>query len=972
FAGPHSAEKRANELYINEGNNRFTEQAAKYGLADTGHTVQAVFFDVDRDGDLDAYLLTNSTDELGPNIIRPKRIQGEMANTDRLYRNNGDGSFTNISREAGILKEGYGLGVAVVDINMDGWPDIFVSNDYLSNDLLYINNKNGTFTEQASAAFKHTSYSAMGNDAGDINNDGWPDLVEVDMLPPDNYRQKLMLGGTNHDRYRSEIQVGYDPQFMRNSLHLHRGLTGQQLPYFSEIGQYVGIAATDWSWSPLLADFDNDGFRDLFISNGYPRDITNRDFITYQSQGLARAHPSQPLTAQQFATLQKLEGAYLNNFMYRNNGQLQFTDASASWGFGEDAYSTGAAYADLDNDGDLDLVVVNTGKPAFIYKNNRNEQSGNHFIRFRLNGKPGNRDGLGTKIWVYFNGQVLYQEHQVVRGYQSSVDNRITMGLGTASAIDSVLVQWPDGNWQRVLQPLPGKELVLDYQAAGTEKFPANQVLANKPLFQLYNEGTGIDFRHKETPYTDFNIQPLLPHKFSMGGPGLAIADLNGDGRTDFFIGGAYSQSGELFFQQANGRFLKRPLETGKKNQEDMGALFFDADGDGDHDLYVVSGGNEFQEGSVYYRDRLYLNNGKGGFQWAADALPATTASGSCVVATDFDKDGDLDLFVGGRLRPQHYPEAGQSQLLENTGGKFVDITEKNAAGLAMVGLVNDAVWVDLNQDGWMDLVVVGEWMPVSVWLNEAGKLVNKTSAFGLDKTVGWWNSVKTGDFNGDGRIDLVLGNHGLNSRYAAAGASAGTGQDSATTGLGIYWYDFANVGNRNAVLTYTNGGERYPIHPRDDLMLQLPGLRKKFPLYTDYAKARINDLFSPELLKKAAYRQINEWQSGVLLNGEWKLHALPVQAQFSPVFGILVKDIDKDGIADLLLTGNDNSYEVINGAVDAGYGLVLKGKGDGRFNVLEGTGFFVPGNGKQIGTLKEGLVLVAENDGPLGVWKEK
>jgi hypothetical protein len=965
FAGPHAAEKRANELYINNGNNRFTERASDYGLADTGHTVQAVFFDYDRDDDLDCYLLTNITDEMGPNIIRPKRINGEMANTDRLYRNNGDGSFTNVSREAGILKEGYGLGVAVVDINMDGWPDLFVSNDYLSNDLLYINNKNGTFTDQAAASFKHTSYSAMGNDAGDINNDGLPDLVEVDMLPPDNYRQKLMLGGTNHDRYRSELQVGYDPQFMRNSLHLHRGIKEGQLPYFSEIGQYSGVSATDWSWSPLLADFDNDGRRDLFITNGYPRDITNRDFITYQSQGLSRANPTQPLNAAQFATLQKLEGAYLNNFMFRNEGDLRFADQSEKWGFSQDAYSTGAAYADFDNDGDLDLVVVNTGKPAFVYKNNVNEQARPGFIRFRFKGKEGNKGGIGTKIWLHHSGEVIYQEHQVIRGYQSSVDDRITMGLGSVERIDSVLVEWPDGLRQLIVSPQLNQELILDYKLAGA--LPNKKALEATPLFRLTNSASGIDFKHKETPYTDFNIQPLLPHKFSMGGPGLAIADINGDGLDDFFVGGAYNQSGELYIQQAGSRFVKKMLDAGKKNQEDMGAVFFDADGDGDQDLYVVSGGNEFQEGSVYYRDRLYRNDGKGGFKLAPDVLPSTTASGSAVVAADFDKDGDLDLFVGGRNRPQHYPEPGQSQLLENVGGKFIDVTEKRASGLAGVGLVNDAVWADINQDGWMDLVVVGEWMPVSVWINNTGRLVNQTRAMGLDKTVGWWNSIKAGDFNKDGKVDFVLGNHGLNSRYAAAA------KDSTTTGLGVYWYDFANVGNRNAVIAYSNKGAIYPVHPRDDLMMQLPGLRKKFPLYSDYANARITDLFSAELLNKAEYREVNEWRSSVLLNrgdSAWNLIPLPVEAQIFPVFGMLVKDLDEDGIADLLLVGNDNSYEVINGPVDAGYGLVLKGKGDGKFKLLQGTGFFVPGNGKSIGELKEGMVLVSVNDGNMLIWE--
>ncbi|HEY8398738.1 MAG TPA: CRTAC1 family protein, partial [Flavihumibacter sp.] len=589
FGGPHAADKRANELYINNQDGSFTEKAAEYGLADTGHTVQAAFFDYDRDGDLDCYLLTNFTDELGPNIIRPKRINGEMINTDRLYRNDG-GQFVNVSREAGILKEGYGLGLSIVDINQDGWPDIFVSNDYISNNLLYINNKNGTFTDVAGISFKHTSYSAMGNDAADINNDGWPDLIEVDMLPPDNYRQKLMLGMTNHDRYRSELQVGYDPQFMRNSLHLHQGLNANQLPLFSEIGQLAGVSATDWSWAPLLADFDNDGNRDLFITNGYPRDITNRDFITYQSQGLARPNPGDPLSPEQFKQLQKLDGAFLNNFMYRNQGDLLFADSSSAWGFMQDAYSTGAAYVDLDNDGDLDIVVVNTGKPAFVYRNNTRESKAAHFIRLVLNGRDGNLDGIGTKIWLYHPGGMIFHEHQVVRGYQSSVDPRITIGLGDQSRLDSLVVQWPDGRLQVLRDLAADRELVLRYADARENHHPSGSGLT--PLFSRVE--ASVPFVHKETPYTDFNNQPLLPHKFSYGGPGLAVGDVNGDGLEDFFIGGAYNQSGEIFIQTANGQFTRQLLDEGKKREEDMGALFFDADGDGDLDLYVVSGGNEF------------------------------------------------------------------------------------------------------------------------------------------------------------------------------------------------------------------------------------------------------------------------------------------------------------------------------------------------------------------------------------------
>jgi hypothetical protein len=965
FAGPHKAALRANALYVNDGKGGFTDQAAAYGLADTGHTVQAVFFDYDRDDDLDCYLLTNSTDEMGPNIIRPRRVNGEMANTDRLYRNEGNGTFRNVSREAGIVKEGYGLGLAITDLNRDGWPDIFVSNDYLSNDLLYINNRNGGFTDQAAASFKHTSYSAMGNDAGDINNDGWPDLVEVDMLPPDNYRQKLMLGFTNHDRYRSELQVGYDPQFMRNSLQLHQGLYND-IPQFSEIGQLAGIAATDWSWSPLLADFDLDGRRDLFISNGYPRDITNRDFITYQAQGLSRTDPKAPLTKAQFSVLQKLEGAYLHNFIFRNEGDYRFSDQSSNWGFSSDAYSSGAAYADFDNDGDPDLVIVNTGKPASIYRNNSNVQTNNNYIRIRLDGKPGNRDGIGASCRLFAGTQQWFAEQQVVRGYQSSVDKRLLIGLGTVSRIDSLVINWPDGRWQKLDNPAINKELRLSY----SNSQPELQELVVNELF-LFKEvdarTVGIDFVHRESPYTDFNIQPLLPHKFSTGGPSLAVADLNGDQRDDFFIAGAYNQPGMIYLQRADGSFNGKLLDEGKKMPEDRGAVFFDADGDGDSDLYVVSGGNEFPDEAVHYQDRLYLNDGKGKLTLAKGLLPAITASGSIVVAGDFDKDGDSDLFVGGQLRPQHYPQAGTSQLLENHNGQFVQVAAEKAPGLETIGMVTAAVWADLNGDGWTDLVVVGEWMPVTVFMNNRGRFENKTEALGLSTTTGWWTQVKLADCNGDGKPDLVLGNHGLNSRYAQTDHQP----------LGIYWNDFGKTGTRHGVISYSNNGKVYPLHPRDDLMMQLPFLRKKFPLYADYAKAEMQDLFPAADLKSAEFKSLNELRSGVLLNGggsAWKFLPFPMEAQFAPIHAILVQDPNGDGIPDLLLAGNDDSFEVINGTVDALEGLSLYGTGNGQFNIKR-DGFRMPGQGRSMIKLKRpgraSLIVVGQNNGAVAAFEE-
>ncbi len=960
FGGPNSAEKRANALYVNNGNNSFSDKASEYGLADTGHSVQAVFFDYDKDNDLDMYLLTNITDKMGPNIIRPKRINGEMVNTDRLYKNNGNGTFSNVSRQAGILKEGYGLGVSVCDINQDGWPDIFVSNDYVSNDLLYLNNHDGTFTDQAAAVFKHTSYSAMGNDVADFNNDGLLDLIEVDMLPADNYRKKMMLGSTNHDRYRSEIQYGYDPQFMRNTLQLNQGLDNNQLPNFSEISMLAGVSATDWSWCPLFADLDNDGWKDIVITNGYPRDITNRDFITYRAQELMQQNQQQGGGSKIFAALQKLDGAYLNNFIFKNKKNIGFQDISADWGFTQNAYSTGAAYADLDNDGDLDMVVTNTGAPAFVYKNNSDSIFNNHYLNIVLQGPNGNKSGYGAKVNLYAKGLKLYQEHQVIHGYQSSMQDEMHFGLGQEKKIDSLVITWPSGQSQQLVNIKANQLIHVSYAESRLE--PKKNTAAIKANFMFTASDIGKEFIHKETPYTDFNIQPLLPHKFSMAGPGIAVGDINGDNLDDFFVGGAYNQSGELFYQQVNGKFNSRILNIEKKYEEDMGVLFFDADNDHDLDLYVVSGGNEFPDRSIYYQDRLYFNDGKGNFSLNKQALPINFSSGSCVVASDFDRDGDLDLFVGGKIRPQHYPEGGASQLLENIGGRFIDITKKIAPGLNKIGMVNAAVWSDVNNDNQPDLVVVGEWMPITVFLNKGKSFENITTKLGLSNSIGWWNSIQASDMNGDGRIDYVVGNLGANSRYTT----------SIENPLSIYVNDFSNDGNNNAVITYTQDGKVYPIHPRDDLMQQLPGLRKKFPLYQDYANATIHGLFPAEKIKEATVLSANTMQTSLLINqgdSKWKLSPLIIEAQFAPVFGTLINDYDGDGLEDIMLIGNDFSTEEINGQYDAFNGLVLKGNGKEGFSKIE-NGFKVKGNGKGLAEMivqkNASLIVGAQNNGPL------
>ncbi len=968
YAGPYAdPEKRANELYINNGNSTFTEKAREYGIADTGHSVQAAFFDYDRDGDLDMYLLTNITDETGPNIIRPKRLKGEMVNTDRLYRNNGNNRFSNISKEAGITIEGYGLGVSICDINCDDWPDVYVSNDYLSNDLLYINNGNGTFTDHAAEYFNHTSYSAMGNDVADYNNDGWLDIISVDMLPPDNKRQKMMFGATNYDRFRSEIMMGYDPQYMRNTLQLGRGITREGQLLFSEIGQLAGVHATDWSWSPLFADIDNDGWKDLLITNGYPRDITNRDFVSYKANEFLRKGYHDGVKDKLLTTISTLEGAYLPNFVFQNKGDLTFQDQSSGWGFTKPSYSTGAAYADLDNDGDLDYVTNNTNEPASIFENHSNDLNQNHFLRIKLHGPSGNRDGIGAKVILTTSEKTQFLEHSPYRGFQSTVEKEMHFGLGNDTTITLLNIQWPDGTYQELKEITIDQTLEIKY-SNGIQK--SSNKKENISSYFSKTSGIGIDFKHAETHYADFKIQPLLPHKYSQQGPGIAVADVNGDDLEDFFVGGAYNQSGQFHLQTKNGSFHSKALSGGIKYEEDIGVLFFDADGDSDNDLYIVSGGNEFQSGSPYYQDRFYNNDGKGNFILNAQALPVETASGSCVIASDYDKDGDLDLFIGGRLTPQKYPEPGTSYILQNEGGHFVDVTEKVAPGLKNSGMVTGALWTDFNNDSRVDLIVVGEWMPVSMYENKNGRFENVSASRGLQKSSGWWNSIQGADVDNDGDVDYVLGNLGLNTRY----------KTSPDKPVRVDVSDFNQDGSRDAILSSFVNGVSYPAHPRDDLFQKLPSYKKYYTSYKAYADETMQIFLNRTPDARPEVLQCEMMESSVLINEgkeKWKFITLPMEAQFAPLYGMVINDYTQDGLVDLITSGNSYAPDVLTGRYDALKGLVLEGKGDGTFVPIEveKAGLLIDKDAKALVELiitnNKLLLLAAQNNDSLTVWKK-
>lgn len=970
-AGPAQAGTLPNLLFVNQKNNTFKEQAKAYGLDYSGNTTQAGFFDYDHDGDLDAYLVTNVMNMRGPNNIRPKVNDGSSANADRLFRNNGNGTFTDVSKESGILEEGYGLGIAVTDVNNDGWPDVYISNDYVSNDLLYINQQNGTFKNEITSYFKHQSYSAMGNDAADIDNDGLVDFITVDMLPEDPVRRKNMFGLMNYDRHLSELRMGYEPQFMRNTLQHNEGSApGGTHPIFSEIGRYSGVEATDWSWGALFADYDNDGFRDLMITNGYPKDITNRDFVIYRMAEYEMQMRSGNGDSRRLAeALKKVEGAHVPNYLFANNHDLTFANKSADWGFDIPSFSNGAVYADFDNDGDLDVAMNNIDQEAFLYENHSERKPDRHSLTIRLKGPAMNRDGFGAKIWLWTAKGKQYAEHSPYRGYQSATEpNREHFGLGNVAQIDSLAIIWPDSRMQVLKKVKAGQMLELDH-AKATDDAPANypktgSEAVNAPLFTAL-KGNGIDFQHKDELYIDFKIQPLLPHLLSQNGPGIAVGDVNGDGLDDFYVGGAFNQSGRVFVQDKQQRFSSKVLVDGQKYEEDMGTLFFDADGDGDQDLYVVSGSNEFETGSRYYQDKLYFNDGKGNFSVNNDALPQISASGSTVNAADFDRDGDLDLFVGGRLSPGAYPMAGESYILRNEGGRFVEATAQVCPEIKSIGMVTTALWTDFDQDGWVDLVVAGEWMPIVFYKNNRGKLLNASAQTTLKNTTGWWNSIVSGDFDEDGDTDYALGNVGLNSE----------GKPSVDKPLTLLAKDFDKSGTMDPVIARYIGNELYPTHPRDEMTNQMNFLKKRFVYYADYSKAKITDVFKPEELKDAR-KLICETMQSVLLenqgNGKFAMKYLPTAAQMGAVYGLLAEDFNHDGHLDLMLSGNSHATESISGRLDGLNGSLVLGDGKGGFKPLSAaqSGVLVPGDAKGMAHLRlsngQSLVVAAQNNGPL------
>lgn len=947
---------KENQLYINQGDLTFKEEGQAYGLDDKGNSVQSTFFDYDKDGDLDMYLANYPpTPFNAPNQFYlfktkyPKEIE-----TDKLYRND-NGRFVDVAEEAGLRTFGLSLSATVGDLNADGWPDIYISNDFSTPDYLFINNQDGTFTEQVRNLTKNTSFYGMGVDIADFNNDGWLDIIQADMTAKDNRRSKANMASMNPDLFWSTVNSGFHYQYMQNSLQLNNGLLKDSLPDFSNISRLAGVSSTDWSWGPLFADLDNDGWKDLFISNGTRREINNRDYFLERE---AQNNPMDSLLQRSLA----IPSEKIDNFVFRNQQDLTFKQVNEDWGITFEGFSNGSVYADLDNDGDLEIVINNIDDTAVIFENRASEKANSITINFK--GPEHNRSGLGVKVLIDQGEQKQFQELTLSRGFQSSVAPQLHFGLGDQKVIDSVKILWPDGKIEILEAVSANQQLTIDHANAMEDNDPQYKNPTRK-FATVKDSSLVVSHLHQENYYNDFANEILLPHQTSTFGPNLVVGDLNGDQLEDLVIGGASGQAAAIYLQRS-GKLTPLTVSDfeSDKMHEDLGIEIFDANNDGYNDIYIVSGGNEFEPGSESLQDRLYVNDGKANFKRSQNSLPDLRTSGSRIHSHDYDKDGDLDLLVCGRLIPGNYPMPANSYILENVSengkAKFNDVTSQVAPKLTELGMVTDALWTDFNGDGATDIILVGEWMPITILKNSNGTFVDVTEEVLKEDTSGWWFSIAQGDFDMDGDLDYVLGNLGLNYKYKA--------NEEET--FDIYYNDFDKSGTKDIVLSYFNGGRKYPLRGRECSSQQMPGIKKKFEDYASFSTATLEDVYTSDYLESSLHYQVKSFASIYLENQGNALvpKPLPLPAQLSSVNQILVRDFDEDKILDLVMAGNLYSSEVETPRNDAGIGLYLKGDGTGNLEAVPNriSGLFVPGDVKDLSTIRIGnseYIVAAKNN---------